>query len=302
MAINSSQLANLIAIANAGSFTKAAEERGMSQPALSNSIALLEQRLGVRVLDRSTSGSVLTRYGEILVRRGLGLNAFLEDAEREVRLSTLGRLGPLRIAATPSVLSRLLPEAITSLTSEVGDVHIEIVDALDEALKVMLQSGGVDIIVGPLSGLFPVEANVLETPLISDPLVLAIGPYNPLRGSRGVSLRDLGDKAWALPREGSDFRALLEALFRSSSVKWPGNCVLTNSLAVIEELVAETDRVSIVTPIQLSSLTRLELVPLQEATSRVIGIKTRRDVQLTELGALFIRHIKRVASSFAGRL
>ena len=56
-------LANLLSVAKHGSFNRAAAAQGISQPALSNSIAQLERRLGVQVLDRTRSGSQLNEFG-----------------------------------------------------------------------------------------------------------------------------------------------------------------------------------------------------------------------------------------------
>ena len=139
MAVDAIQIANLLAIARTGSFTRAAAEKGMSQPALSNSIALLERRLGVPVLTRSRRGSELTPYGEILVRRAEGLQALLSDAETEVRRRADGVAGPLRIGATPSVIPTLLANTLIDLVADGEPVDIEIIDGLDQTLVPMLR-------------------------------------------------------------------------------------------------------------------------------------------------------------------
>ena len=80
--IDARLVAYLLAVAEHGSFIAAADALGISQPALSNSIALLERRLGVRVLERSHKGSTLNDYGEILVRRAASIRSLLGQAER----------------------------------------------------------------------------------------------------------------------------------------------------------------------------------------------------------------------------
>jgi len=90
-------LANLLSIAKHGSFNRAAAARGISQPALSNSIAQLERRLGVQVLDRTRRGSELNEYGKILVRNAAVIDSVLQHTVDEVRLKRLGVEGPLRI-------------------------------------------------------------------------------------------------------------------------------------------------------------------------------------------------------------
>ena len=100
MAIDPRQLANLLAVAKHGSFNRAAAALGLSQPALSNSIRQLERRLGVSVLDRTSSGSTLNEFGNILIRQAQTVEALLLQAGEEVRLRKLGIDGPLRAMST----------------------------------------------------------------------------------------------------------------------------------------------------------------------------------------------------------
>ena len=68
------QLMYLLAIAECGSFSRAAAKLRMSQPALSNSIAALERALGVRVLDRTRNGATLTDFGRLLANHAEALH------------------------------------------------------------------------------------------------------------------------------------------------------------------------------------------------------------------------------------
>src|SRR5579875_8512 len=100
MAVDPKRLIELLSIAETGSFTKAAAARRISQPALSNSMAVLEQSLGVRVLERGRGGAALTEYGRLLATHAQALTALLARAEDDLRLKREGLDGYLRVGAS----------------------------------------------------------------------------------------------------------------------------------------------------------------------------------------------------------
>ena len=297
MAVEASQIANLLAIARHGSFTRAAAEKGMSQPALSNSIALLEQRLGVQVLERSRRGSTLTAFGEILVRRAEGVQSLLSDAEAEVRSHALGISGPLRIGATPSVLASLLPNALRLLDNGQTPLDLEIVDGLDGRLVPMLRSGKIDIIVGPVDEMLGGTDDVVEAVLFDDPFWLAAGPASPFYDAKSLSLGQLADAPWALPREGSTYRHHVEALFMTAGVAWPRDCILVNALPLLESLVTHTSRITLVSRAQLTRPPQpFRVITLQGAGGRRSGYKLRRGGRPGPLTQQFIEALRASAS------
>ncbi len=293
MAVDAGQIANLLAIAKYGSFTRAAAEKGMSQPALSNSIALLEQRLGVQVLERSRRGSSLTAYGEILVRRAEGVFSLLSDAETEVMHYANGISGPLRIGATPSVLADLVPKALGRLVSECGAVDIEIVDDLDDALVPMLRAGRIDIIVGPVAEMFRGAPDVVEEVLLEDPFAIAAGPLSTFHGRKSLTLPELAMARWILPRQGSTYRRHVEAMFMTRNVAWPKDCILANSLSVLESLVRTTDRITLISEVQIGAAGEgFSVIPLEGAGHRTIGFKMRAGAKPTALVTSFCESLR----------
>lgn len=298
MAVEASQIANLLAIARHGSFTRAAAEKGMSQPALSNSIALLEQRLGVKVLERTRRGSTLTAFGEILVRRAEGVHSLLSDAETEVRRHAAGIAGPLRIGATPSVLASLMPKALRTLDDGAGAMDLEIVDGLDGRLVPMLRSGKIDIIVGPVDEMLGGTDDVIEVVLFEDPFWLAVGPASPFYNAKSLTLSELADAPWALPREGSTYRRHVEALFMTAGVAWPRDCILVNALPLLESLVTHSARITLVSRAQMTETPQpFRVIPLEGAGRRRIGFKLRRGSRPGPLTQAFIEALKAAARS-----
>jgi len=258
---------------------------------------LLEQRLGVQVLERSRRGSTLTKYGEILARRAEGLQVLLEDAEAEVRLAAKGILGPLRIGATPSVLPNLMPKVIASLSQSVGRFDMEIVEDLDNALLPMLASGALNIIVGPVNEMFATTSSIQEVALVKDPFVLGMNPGNKLASRKDVKLKDLHEASWILPREGSTYRSHIESLFRVAGLPWPTDCLVANSMEFMEAALETSDRVAILSRVQVREPSRLAIRPLEPAVERLIGYKVRGDLKLSPLGALFVQSFRDVAET-----
>jgi DNA-binding transcriptional LysR family regulator len=299
MPLDPKQLANLLAVAEHGSFSRAAAARGISQPALSESIAQLERRLTAPVLDRGQRGSTLTPVGEILVRHARVVGAVLEEAEQELRLAKLGVHGPLRVGASPSVLLKFLPTVMTRLCSAIRELQISIVEGLDDELLPALLAGKLDIIVAPLAKTFPAPPAIAEEPLFEDPLALAVGPKSRLARRRIVDLESVADSPWVLPGPGSAYRRLIEALFTTAGLSWPANCVITNSLALVEALVAQSDRVSIVSRLQTDfhNMWRVRAIPLRGAPTRIVGIKWRRTTRLSPLAQRFVETCRICAKS-----
>lgn len=300
MTLDAHHLSCLLAIARTGSFSRAAAELGQSQPTLSNNIAQLERRLGVRVLDRSKRGSTLTPHGEILVRRAFGLKSMLDDAEAEVRNFDQSVAGPLRIGATPSVLPALLPSALSMLRADWESSSIEIVEDLDQALAPLLRTGVLDLTVGPVFEPFTETPDIVEAELLLDPMCIAVGLDSKHARRDCISLAELSAETWVLPREGSTYRRHIEAMFLNAGVGWPAKCIYANSLHLLEAMVSTGQCVTVVSPVQIRlPVSGFRIVRLHHGNRRRIGYKLRRSSRLSPLGDAFVSALSEAATRMA---
>jgi DNA-binding transcriptional LysR family regulator len=101
-------------VAKAGSFTAASKALRVSQPALSKTVAQLEDREGVRLLDRGKKGVVLTEMGELVYAKCDGIFRELQDLADQVRGKGTRCEGPMRIGSSDHIANYLLPSVITS--------------------------------------------------------------------------------------------------------------------------------------------------------------------------------------------
>ncbi len=303
MKIDPRHLANLMSVAEHGSFNRAAAARGISQPALSNSIAQLERRLGVQVLNRTRRGSELTEMGKILLRGAETIDAVLLQAAEEVRLKRMGVEGPLRVGVVPSVTLKLMPAIFAVLLRRHPTIELTFTEGLDDQLLPSLQAGQLDLVVGPLAGVFPSPADIVEDPLFDDPFSIGVGPEHPLRNRGSLALTELRDAPWVLPLPGNSYRRHIEALFMTAGVPWPRNCFITSSLTLVESIVAQTNRVTIITELQsiIQNTWRVHAVPLKGGGKRTVGIKWRKAAKPSAIAAEFIQIAHELADSLLTR-
>src|SRR4051794_29363709 len=105
------QLRYFVAVAQMGSFSRAAERCCVSQPSLSQQIQKLETNLGQRLLDRLGRRVVLTEPGRVLMDRALVILAAVEDVKRRLAEGD-GKAGRLSVGAIPTIAPYLLPPAL----------------------------------------------------------------------------------------------------------------------------------------------------------------------------------------------
>ena len=300
MALEPRQLMHLSMIADHGSFSAAAAAMRMSQPALSSSIAQLERSIGARVLDRGRQGAKLTEIGSVLVRHARALHSQLAHAAEEASLMKRGGEGPLKIGVTPVTAANVVPQALGRLHRENPNISVSILEGvLDEAMTA-LHSGEVDIVVGPIS-VYPAARDLVEEPLVNDPLGIVMRARHKLAQSRGLSLKDLRNVSWALPSERSAFRRQLEALFVTAGVQWPTLCLTTNSMTALKAIVMNSDAITIM-PRRLIALEtrarRLACVPIRDTgRERTLGMTWLRRRGLSPLAQRFVTLLREVARS-----
>lgn len=232
------QLECFRAVAEAGSFSRAAERLGQSQPALSQAIRELESGLGTRLFDRTTRRVELTEAGRVFRDTAL---AGLSEIDRAVGLvQDLAKLrrGLVRIAAPPLLAATVLPRAVRAISAAHPGVDIRLEDLGTDMIVDRLRSGRAEIGIGT----FPPDAEgVAITPLVRDRLAAFLRVGHPLAGRGTLVWADLADQpVVALMRE-SGLRLLTEMGFQAAGMAFrPAHEVhqIYTALALVDELDA----------------------------------------------------------------
>ncbi len=302
MAIDPRQLLHLLAIHEYGSLSKAAEPLGLSQPALSNSIATLERRLGAAVLNRTARGATVNGLGAILVRRTRELRSVMRNAEDEVRLSRSGRSGPLAIGVTPSVVEHLIPATLKSLRSGASSLSVTVVEGLDEPLDAALLNGELDLVIGAV-GRPGSPAEITEETLLPDPYVLGVGPESALSGHAEIALEEALGQPWVLPRPGGSAYAHVHAIFLSAGLPWPQDCIHTNSAVLTKRLISQSAAVGLVNILTLAGWdVPISTVQVREAGVRNIGVRQRLAAEPTPLTERFLEILRKMSTGLSHQM
>ncbi len=198
------QMQYAIAVADLGSFRRAAERCHVSQPSLSVQIRGIETALGVRLFERDRRGALVTRAGKGVIERMRRVLLETEDVVGTARRFVDPLAGTLRIGAIPTIGPYLLPKASLALREEHPQLSLEWLEDKTEALLRRIGQGELD------GALLALEAGIgeLESETIDrDPFVLATPPGHPLAEGPGpVPFRKLRSEPVLLLDDGHCLR------------------------------------------------------------------------------------------------
>lgn|SRR5690606_22966217 len=138
------QIRAFVAVARLGSFTRAAERIGLSQPALTMTIRQLEEEIGITLFDRTTRRVTLTTDGREFLPTAERLLADLDLAIEDLRAVAERRRGRIGVAAVYSVASRLLPDLVASFTRAYPGIRVHLRDGNSSSVCRAVRSHEVD--------------------------------------------------------------------------------------------------------------------------------------------------------------
>ncbi|MEU2680986.1 LysR substrate-binding domain-containing protein [Streptomyces sp. NPDC007107] len=209
------QLAYFVAVAEARHFTRAAEEVHVSQPSLSQQIKALENELGAELFSRARGNIALTDAGEALLPLARRILADADTARHEVQELVQLRRGRIRLGATPSVCTGLLPDVLRAFHGAHPGIQLLIEEGGSHDLVRQLARGALDLalLVLPLPAASPALTTV---ELLHEDLVVVSSESRPAPGRKGsVHIADLENEPLVMFRHGYDLRELTVAACRA---------------------------------------------------------------------------------------
>lgn len=228
------QLRYLTALAEAGNFRRAAAACHVTQPALSTQVQLLEEGLGVSLVERGRRGAVMTAAGEEVVRRGRAILedvAAIEDYARGMRDPFTG---PLRLGVIPTIGPYLLPDLMPDLNRRYPALQLFMREEQTERLLDSLREGRLDLALLAL----PVPGDDLESAvLFEDRFLVAAPPGHPFAKADTVDLGALADESLLLLEDGHCLRDQALAVCALDGPVNEGDFRAT-SLATLVQMVA----------------------------------------------------------------
>ena len=217
------------------SFRRTAERVHLSQPAVTGVIARLEEALGVRLFDRSTRQVQLTGPGQVFLAQAQRLRHMTEEAVRAVREVAALQVGQVAMAAMPSLVATVVPQAFARFRASHPGIGLQIMDTLSGPAFELVRAGRVDF---ALTAANPAYADLDYLPLASDGFVLLIPQDHALASQRDpldwAEVAELPHISMPLP---SSVRQYADAAFLEHRIRFTPQFELEH-LASLKALVA----------------------------------------------------------------
>ncbi|MGC2637740.1 MAG: LysR substrate-binding domain-containing protein [Acidobacteriaceae bacterium] len=199
------QLRYLCAIADTGSFSRAAEHCHVAQPSLSQQISKLEEELGARLFDRLGRSIRLTDAGRGFLPHARAVLHQTELARSEVDGRRRDARGAVTVGVIPTIAPYYMPKRIAAFTRRFPEAMLRIVEETTPLLVESLRTLAVDVAILSL----PLKYRDFEIlPLLTERLYAVLPPDHPRAGAVTLALRELRDEPFVLLRDSHCFRGI----------------------------------------------------------------------------------------------
>ena len=184
------QLTYFMAVAETGSFSRAAERCNIAQPSLSQQIQKLEQELGEPLFDRLTRRVVLTDAGRNLLPRATSILDELQDIKHSMNQVADSSRGLLTVGFIPTIAPFVLPRVIKRFSHEYPNARLSVHEDLTESLVHELIDGKLDV--GITST--PIHNKLVRTQeLLTEPLLVASSKKHDIITRATIRVKELDD-------------------------------------------------------------------------------------------------------------
>lgn len=300
-----SQLRHLVAAAEAGTIRQAAKNVHLSQSSLTKSIQLLEEYLGTELLHRASHGVTPTAAGEALIARARAIEGELRQARNDLDDICGAGSGEIRVSASPTVATALLPKAIVDFRRERPKVGFLVEEGVYPDVLSAVRLGEIDFAICLVPDR-PKDEELHFEWLLKDHLVPAVRTGHPLAKRGRLTLADLtkAELDWVIYRRGGGGHDVFEKTFLDSGLAPPKGMLHCTSFACAMALVEMSDAVTFV-PAELFAErnARASIVPLamdSVMSAWNVAVISRAKHRLSPLCLAFLQQLHLSAAKMRG--
>ena len=287
-----------------GSMAKAASHLAMSQSAVSESIAHLEDAIRVRLLDRTPQGIAPTIYAETLLKRGHVIFDELQQAIKDIEFLANPTVGEVRIAIPEFLTEWLLPTAIDKLSRRYPQIVVRVFQPNTMTLEHReLQDRSVDLVVTRVPRSFASDIFDMEA-LFDDPHFVVAGKGSRWAEASNIILAELENEPWTIPPS-PVIDTLLQEIFETEGLKPPSKRVIAGSVVLRMHLLATGRFLSLFPTSVLRTAAQqwsIKTLPFDlRAKAQPIAILTLKNRTLSAVAQLLIEELREAAKDLTAK-
>ncbi|MED4352877.1 LysR family transcriptional regulator [Schinkia azotoformans] len=269
--------------------TQAAEQLAISQPALSRSIAKLEDELGVKLFNRKGRNIYLNRYGEMFLKRVEQAIKQIEIGTQEILQDIHPESGTINLAFLPSLGMSFVPDILSTYRSEFPNVKFLLHQTSNQEIFSQVKSGKVDL---ALFSLLEDDEDLIWEPLMTEELFLIVSKNHWLAEYDEVDLKMIENEPFISFREGYGLRTILQNFCLEAGLA-PDIVFEGEDIGTVSGLVSANLGVSIVPNIEVLKKTKVKMIHVKKPIcNRKIGIAHLKDGYLSPVTKNFIQYVQ----------
>lgn len=289
------------ALSETGSEPRCAQQLGVSQSAVHQTLVQLEHLSGTALFTRSRLNGLRITDAGARVLRAIKLCASELSQAQEV-LATMGGevQGRITIGTLPFSVGPMLPRAIDRMLKAFPGIRVRVIDGTYEVLLRQLRDADIDLMIGALR--VPFEAPGLQQEaLFKDPLAVVARASHPLAKRRTLDWSALKTAQWIMPMPGTPAQAVFERVLKSGGLVMPAAELQVNSALMMQSLLMQGERLAMMSPRQIKAELDAGLfvvlpLPMPEA-ARTIGLVYREDFLPTDSMQMLLQSCRAMAAS-----
>jgi LysR family transcriptional regulator, nitrogen assimilation regulatory protein len=211
--VDSRRLRYFVQIVDSGSITRAAAVTGVAQPALSQQLAVLENELKVKLLERSPFGVTPTAAGRILYARAQAILRQFDELRQAVHREVQPLSGEVMIGMSPTMVPRFAFALIEKVCTQHPEMHLQIREEGSAALNELLSNGRIELSISPTR---PDNEAIVGDELLTEPVFVMYPPAWSVPDD--APLEALAALPWIVPRRPNSIRAIVDGVFAAASL------------------------------------------------------------------------------------
>jgi DNA-binding transcriptional LysR family regulator len=289
--IDPQRLLRLAVLIKEGSFRKAAETLGITQPALSQSMAQLEDEVGVQLITRSARGVHPTLYGEALYSHARVIDSELARATQQIESLFAGSAGSLLIGSPTGGGMFIVAQTLCRMMSSRTDANVRVIENVKvEELIGSLHDRDIDVVVSPkLPELTLKGARAIR--LFGTRKILCVRKGHP--EAQNLSLEALINYPFVCPPDDMGILSDIKSIFSTRGLSFPSSTIISNSISLAKDMVIGSDAFTIVSDISIleSKTSALSCLDLSEGSVSWYYLLFRQEYVATEPVKNFVKEL-----------